>query len=96
MTIKDIKAFARLVCDWCLEQDDLRGFDVWICGPPHRPAVQVMLEWPNDLRTCRVYAVVDVRILEIDQQLLNSTLDFVAEQARRQAARIADPNRLPG
>jgi hypothetical protein len=96
MTIGDIEAFSRRVCEWCLAQDDLKGFFVGIGGPPDRPIVRVMLYWPNEWMSRREYAVDDVRLLETDQMWLNDTLDFAAREARRRAARIADPNRLPG
>jgi hypothetical protein len=94
MTLKSVRPFARLVADWCLEQDDLAGFRIEVVQVP--PCVSVGLDWPNDWHNWRNFSLRELELLR-DPRYVVDVLESFAADARRRAARIADRDerRLP-
>jgi hypothetical protein len=93
MTLKHVRPFARLVADWCLNQDDLAGFEIEVLEMP--PCVRVVLGWPNNWRNWRNFDLTEPGLLP-DPPAITDILESFAAEARKRAARIADPGRLPG
>jgi hypothetical protein len=93
MTLRDVRPFARLVADWCLDQDDLAGFRIEIREDPGR--VLIVLDWPNDWHDWRNFSIRELE-LSRDPRFILDILESFAADARKRAVRVADPNRLPG
>jgi hypothetical protein len=93
MTLADVRPFARLVTDWCLAQDDLAGFEIEVLEMP--PCVRVVLEWPNHWRNWRNFDLTEPEHLP-DPPAIANILESFAADARKRAARVGDPGRLPG
>jgi hypothetical protein len=93
MTLANVRPFARLVADWCLAQDDLVGFHVEIRETPGR--VLVVLDWPDGWCNWTTFSLRELKSPAAPQAVVN-VLETLAAEARKRAARIADPGRLPG
>jgi hypothetical protein len=93
MTLAAVRPFAKLVADWCLDQDDLAGFTIEVLDMP--PCACVVLEWPNDWRKRRNFDLTEPGLLP-EPLALTAILESFAAEARMHAKRIADPGRLPG
>jgi hypothetical protein len=93
MTLKHVRPFARLVTAWCLEQDDLAGFEIEVGEDPEH--VLIFLDWPNGWRNWRAFSIRELELLR-DPRYIVDVLESFAADARKRAARIADPGRLPG
>jgi hypothetical protein len=93
MTLKSVRPFARLVTAWCLEQDDLAGFHVEIRETPGR--VLVILYWPDDWRNWTTFSLRELKSPAAPRAIVD-VLETLAADARKRAARIADPGRQPG
>jgi hypothetical protein len=87
MTLKHVRPFARLVADWCLEQDDLAGFEIQILEDPGR--VLIVLDWPNGWRNWRAFSLRELE-LSRDLRFVTDILESFAADARQRAARIAE------
>jgi hypothetical protein len=93
MTLANVRPFARLVADWCLAQDDLAGFRIEAREDPEH--VLIFLDWPNGWRNWRAFSLWDLE-LSRDPRFVTDILESFAADARKRAARIADPGWLPG
>jgi hypothetical protein len=93
MTLKSVRPFAKLVADWCLDQDDLAGFQIEVVQVP--PCVRVVLDWPNDWRSWRNFTLTELELFP-QPSIIVGILESFAVEARKRAARIGDPGRLPG
>jgi hypothetical protein len=93
MTLKHVRPFARLVTDWCLEQDDLAGFHVEAREDPGR--VLIVLDWPDGWRSWRSFSLTELELFP-EPWVIVGLLESFAAEARKRAARVADPGRLPG
>jgi hypothetical protein len=93
MILAAVRPFARLVTDWCLSQDDLAGFRIE--AGETSDCVRVVLEWPNGWRSWRTFSLRELESPGATRFVIDVLESFAAE-ARKRAARIADPGRLPG
>jgi hypothetical protein len=94
MTLADVREPARLIAEWCLDRDDLLGFQVQICSYDAGYRLLVDLRWPDGWHNWRAFGLNSLDQIR-DPLMITNELEAMAVEARRQAARLRDPGRLP-
>lgn len=81
MTIKDVRAFAKVFTDWCLAQDDLAGFQIDLGDQ----SLHVILDWPGGW--CRTLGLTLDEARRVPSTALVLALDGIARTVRAEACR---------
>jgi hypothetical protein len=95
MTLKHVRPFAKLVTDWCLKQDDLAGFHIHLVEDDDQPYLWLGLDWSSGCATSKEFSLHEIEKFRITGVTVTILESFAAE-ARKRAARVGDPGRLPG